>query len=575
MNALLSLEEARARVLAAAQPLSAEPIELIEAAGRRLARPVVAGERHPAADNAAMDGYALRAADAARGAELTVIGESRTGHDVTALVGVGQAVRIFTGALLPAGADAVLVQEAAEPLAEGRVRCLATVAPGANVRRAGEEYEAGDELLAAGTRLTPAAIGLLASTGLTEVLVTRRPRVALAVIGDELSADDAPRLAHRHDSNGPMIAAACRAMGLEAAPGVTLGDDAEAVAAWLTRSLDGADLVITCGSASVGAHDVVAAAWERAGVAAQFARVAIKPGKPARFGRAAGALVFALPGNPLACLTAFEQLVEPAIAVLGGGAWQPLPRVRLPLAAAVRTGHDTLYLLRAGRGEAGLEVPARQGAAMLREAATQTLIAELPGGLAVPAGRPVEALALPGALDGGVWRPALRLPAAVGVRGPGSDAGKTLLIEQLLPVLTALGVRVGTIKHAHHDVDPDTPGKDSHRHFAAGAQRVLLLAPGKSALFARRDGPRDDLDGWLESFAGAADLVLIEGFSDEPLRAVRIEPRGEEFGLDVDSETAPAGWTVRRPSEPGADWRYPDDLVRSLAEQLAALADRP
>ena len=162
------------------------------------------------------------------------------------------------------------------------------------------------------------------------------------------------------------------------------------------------------------------------------------------------------------------------------------------------------------------------------------------------------------------------LPTAIGIRGR-SGSGKTLLVEQLIAALRRRGLRVGTVKHAHHATEPDTPGKDSHRHYEAGADRVLLLGPQKAAWFVRRDDD-DRLDSWLDLFRGAVDLVLVEGFKQESLPEVRVTAEGEWFDLLTEPLAEYPTWLVRRPLQSSDRWQYPAALVEQLATELAELA---
>ncbi len=444
---MLTLPEARARILDRARPLPAEDAAYLDAVGRVLAEDVLAPRQHPLADNSAMDGYAMRAADLVGASSSTpvtlpIAGESAAGRAFTDPVPPGACVRISTGGNLPPGADAVVPQEDTAPANPGCVAFLAAPAPGAHIRRAGEEFAPGDVLLPAGARLGPAAIGLLATCGLTRVRVHRRPRVAILSTGDELVAPD--RAGERPDvlvdSNGPLLLAACQRAGAVVTRLDQRPDDPGAVAAWLTDALSDADVVLTTGGASVGPHDVIASAWQAAGVETLFWKVAMKPGKPLRFGvpdanrdlvpdanrdlvpdanrdlvpdanrdlvpdAAGGAapLVFALPGNPLAVLTGLELFVEPVLSVLSGGPADTRLRVRLPLAEA-RPGGGRLHLVRADFVDAPQGpcafVPPRQGSNMLREAAVRPLTCVIPPGEALQAGTLVEAFAAPDALAG-------------------------------------------------------------------------------------------------------------------------------------------------------------------------------
>ena len=561
---LWPLDNARACILAHAPVLPGETVAVSSARGRRLAEPVVARETQPPADLSAMDGYALCAADIAEASAespvaLSIIGLSRAGGADAPSPGPGEAIRIATGARVPVGADTVVMQEGCTLLAEDRVAVRTASASGANIRLAGEEYRQGDELLPAGTVCTPAVIGLLASGGWERVAVHRRPRIAILSIGDELQ-DPAQR---RRDVNRPMLQAACEELGAEVVEAGSCGDRGAEAAAWLAAAAERCDVVLTSGSASVGDYDVIGDAWHRLNVTSHFDGVAIRPGKPCHFGTLpSGRLIFALPGNPLAALTGFEELVAPALEQMGGGTWRPAPRLRLPLAEPLHLKRDARYLIRLD-AEGEVTPPDRQGSAPLRLAANATGTADWQGPCHRPAGWPVEVRPTPEMLRARLLRPASPLPALIGVRGE-SDSGKTRLIEQLLPALKARGLRVGTIKHAHHDLDLHARGKDTHRHADAGAAMVMAIGPN-GAVLARHQAVDQRPGAWLDDFAGEVDLVLAEGFKASLMPHIAVTV-GADFAIAAGRDQGVHRWQVTRPE--GATVTYPAELIDDLAERL-------
>ena len=317
------LEDARAAVLAAAAPLPAIEVPLGEALGLHLAENVVADSALQRFDNSAMDGYAVRAEDLAAAAPeapvaLTLAGESRAGHPADAAVGRGEAVAISTGAMLPAGADAVVRVEDTSR-ADGCVECAVAPSRGANVRRAGEDVAAGETVLRRGDEVGPAALALLAALGVETVACHRRPRVAVVTSGDELVPPGEPLPPGGiRDSNTTMLAALVARAGAELHSAGRAGDSLEATVAALEPAL-AADVLLVCGGVSVGEHDHVKAAIERLGVERGFWRVALKPGGPTYFGRRGATLVFGLPGNPVSVFATFTLLAAPALAALAGG----------------------------------------------------------------------------------------------------------------------------------------------------------------------------------------------------------------------------------------------------------------
>jgi molybdopterin molybdotransferase len=326
VHAAISPAEARERVLAEIASVPVETVALREALGRVLAEDVISHDDVPGFDNSAMDGFALRAADTseASGAApvtLRLVGESRAGAPYAGEVGPGEVVRISTGAKLPAGSDAVLRVEEAEER-DGSVRTVRPVSAGREVRRAGEDIAACDAVLAAGTRIGPAELGVAASTGAAELRCARRPRVAIVVTGDELVEPGAPLTDGAiRNTNGYALPAQVTAAGAQVASVETVGDDYAETVATLRRAL-AADVVVTTGGVSVGAHDHVKPALAELGVEERFWGVALRPGHPTWFGTlrgpAARILVFGLPGNPVSAMVTFHLFVLPALARMQG-----------------------------------------------------------------------------------------------------------------------------------------------------------------------------------------------------------------------------------------------------------------
>jgi molybdopterin molybdotransferase len=337
MAETISLADATSKVLAACSShVSTEDVALDDSLGRRLAVEVRATEPWPSADRSAMDGYAVVAGAAGlpAGSELAVAGESLAGHPFAGAVAPGQAIRIMTGGVVPPGADAVVAVEDTSGFGGPTVGVRQAVRRGQNIRPRGSEVQAGQVLIAAGSRIRAAEIGALAVLGMVRVSVFRRPQVAILSTGDEVV--DVERVPAEHqvrNSNAHALAAQVRECGGEP---VSLGiarDDPAELRARIDERLARADVLLTIGGVSKGTHDLVHGTLAAAGVRAVFHGIELKPGKPTFFGLHDGAgrrrYVFGLPGNPASCFTVFDLLVQPLLARTSGAPAREAWRARL------------------------------------------------------------------------------------------------------------------------------------------------------------------------------------------------------------------------------------------------------
>lgn len=314
---LLPVEEALARVLDGVTPMPAENVPLAEARGRILAEPLAALRTQPPADVSAMDGYAVRAADVASSAsELTVIGTAPAGTPFTGTVGASEAVRIFTGAPMPEGADLVLLQEDAETLEGGRVRAREAVRLGQHVRRRGLDFAEGDMMLSARLKLGMRQLSLAAAMNHAHLPVRRQPRVAILATGDELvppGGDIPPDRIVASNSFG-LAALIAEAGGEPIDLGIVPDDRARFAAAVDDGLADGADILVTLGGASVGEHDLARDVLAGRGMQLGFWKIAMRPGKPLIFGQIGATRVLGLPGNPVSSFVCALLFLRPLIA---------------------------------------------------------------------------------------------------------------------------------------------------------------------------------------------------------------------------------------------------------------------
>lgn len=319
--ALLPVTEALERLLEGAVATGTERVALHEAANRVLAAPLHALRTQPPFDASAMDGYAVRATDIATlPATLSVIGQAPAGRQFTGTVGVGQTVRIFTGAPVPAGADTVVIQENVRDLGNSAVEVLEPTDPGRNIRLSGLDFSEGDLILDAGRLLDPAALSLIASANHPDVEVVRAPLVAIIATGDELLLPGStPGPDQIISSNAYGVAAIARSIGARVLDLGIAADSTDAISGLVQKALDAkADVIITLGGASVGDHDLVHGVLTGLGMDLSFWKIAMRPGKPLMFGRLGETRCIGLPGNPVASLICSHIFLKPLLAKLGG-----------------------------------------------------------------------------------------------------------------------------------------------------------------------------------------------------------------------------------------------------------------
>jgi molybdopterin molybdotransferase len=396
MTGMLTVEEALAEILSRVKALPTERVPLLSALGRALAEPVVSRREIPPWANSSMDGYAVRASDTVRvPATLAVVGTVTAGAMPSRGVGAGEAIRIFTGAPLPAGADAVIPQEDTDA-SDGQVTLKTSVSTGAYVRPRGEDLRVGDTVLAPGTALGPAEIGLLATLGHSQVVVHRRPRVAILSTGNELAElGHEPGPGQIPNTNSYSLFAQVVEAGGEPTNLGIAADRLDSIEERL-RWGGGADVLLSSAGVSVGDLDLVKTALTRAGAELHLWRVSMRPGKPITFGSLGGRAVFGLPGNPVSAMVTFELFVRPALRQLAGFA--AIHRVRLRARAlapltnpGARRGYLRVALERDKDGWAA-RLTGDQGSAILTSMVRADGLAVLAGDTTIGAGEQVEVI---------------------------------------------------------------------------------------------------------------------------------------------------------------------------------------
>lgn len=379
-------------MLAAARPLPAESIALAQADGRVLAQPVIAHRDQPPFDASAMDGWAVRRADLAAETTLKIVGESAAGHGHVQPLKAGEAVRIFTGAPVPAGADMVVIQEEATR-EDDKVR-LGPAGQPSHIRPRGGDFHTGETLLAAGLKLDPWRLSLAAAAGQAALSVVRRPRVVLLATGEELAQPgEVPGPFQIYESGGVGLAAMIRRWGGEPHRLAATGDDAAAIAA-AVRDVQ-ADLIVTVGGASVGDHDLVKPALETLGLDLAVETVNIRPGKPTWFGALGdGRLVLGLPGNPASAFVCAELFLKSLVLAMQGA--DPQPRLdRVALAQPLPANGPREHWARARLGPDGASAFADQDSSLVTVFAQADALLRRPANApAAQAGELVEILRL-------------------------------------------------------------------------------------------------------------------------------------------------------------------------------------
>ncbi len=403
---MLTLDEALATLVAAARAqaiVDVETVSTFDALGRVLAQPVISLINVPPADNSAMDGYAMRVADVPAAGTVLPVSQRIAAGNVGDALAPGAAARIFTGAPIPAGATAVVMQEQCESLDGGAAVRVSTVPPGGlAIRRRGEDVEQGAQVLAAGRKLTPQALGMAASVGAASLTVCRRPKVALFSTGDELAMPGEPLKpgaiynSNRFTLRGLLQAAGCHVTDLGIVP-----DRLDATRAVLREAANGHDLIVTCGGVSVGEEDHLRPALAAEG-RVQLWQIAIKPGKPLAFGAVhqpggqRDTLFIGLPGNPVSAFVTFVVAVGPVLRALQGLDGPPLPAALTLRAdfAWPRPDKRREFLRVRINAAGGLDLFANQGSGVLTSLNWADGLVDNPPGQAIEPGHSVRFLPL-------------------------------------------------------------------------------------------------------------------------------------------------------------------------------------
>lgn len=522
-----SIDDALEIVLAHVERLSTEVVGITGARARVLADDVAAPADLWAFPRSAMDGFAVRSEDVVLATvdhpvTLPVVGTVFAGGTPAGAALPGTAIRIATGAPVPEGADAVVPIERTKMRGDA-VMISEPFPPGRHIFPAGEDARRGEVILRRGIELRAGHLGLLASLGIDRVVVVRRATVALLTVGDELvEPGQVPRSGQVRDSNSFALAAA-----VEEAGGIPwrlkiARDEIPEVAGRIRQGLE-ADALIVCAGMSVGERDVVKQALAEAGVRLMFWRVPMKPGAPAAFGMAGSTPVFGLPGTPGAAMVAFEELVRPALRAMMGYRGHVRPALAGILAEriSVKPGRRRYVWARVEVNDGKILVhPLRaQGTATVRSISDANGLVTLEPEIGTLNRGALVRVQMLGALEAPV-RPDVPVLGVVGAKG----AGKTFLIERLIPELRRRGYQVAVVKHDVHGFEIDHAGTDTARATAAGATVTVITGPGQAVAMYRREGTLSLAEA--VDLVRGVDLILVEGYSQHPTHKIEVRRRG-------------------------------------------------
>ena len=396
---LIEYAEAQRLVLENAPPLPAAKVPLSEAQGLALAEDLVARFDSPPFDNSAVDGYAVRSADAGEGSSFEVVDEAPAGRPAARAVGEGEAVKIFTGGVIPEGADAVVMVENTSGWGE-TFELSKAASPGQNVRTRGDDVREGEIILRAGAEIGAPEIALAATQGYGELPVYRRPRVVVLSTGTELVEPGSRTLSpgEIYDSNSFAVVAQAREAGAEARRVSAASDDAETLREAVREALQSADVVVTSGGVSVGEKDLVKGTMTDLGVDQIFWGVKFKPGKPLFFGARKDVRVFGLPGNPVSAMVCFDLFVRPALMRMMGREDHRRPRIKVRFDEDVKNRVGRLHAMRVSLQRAGDGWLARsvgaQGSGLVSSLTKADALALIGPESEVRAGEPVDAIVL-------------------------------------------------------------------------------------------------------------------------------------------------------------------------------------
>ncbi len=539
MKKAIQLEDAIELILTnTAVMTETESVRLTEALGRVVAVPYQASLDQPPFDRSPLDGYALHSADIAAASaeqpvELAVIETVYAGDVPKQTVRSGQAVRIMTGAMLPAGADCVIRQEDTETIAQTqRVRICMPLRTMQNICRRGEDIQQGAFIMEKGTAVTPAHAAVLAGQGILHLTVFRRIRAAILATGSELISEQNQQTEQNtsgmiHDTNGPMLAMRLAQLGIEAGE-YSISDEPQLLRAKLEELLEEYDAVITTGGVSVGDKDYIPAVMRQMEAKVLFHGVDMKPGTPMLAAQYHGKMIFCLSGNPFAAAATMELAAVPGLLKMCGLQYVYPRRFRAALQNDFpKNSIHKRRFIRAQRTENGIYVPDKHSSGSLFSLIGCDCLVDIPEGSGqLSAGESVQAVELADIYHTGSCWKYTSLPSVLCICGR-KNVGKTTFLEALLPHLIKKGIEVGVLKHDGHDFVPDVPGTDSFRYRQAGAEATAVFSDRRQSYYTGQAGA--DFQTVCTRLCHLSEkplqLILVEGLKNSDYDKIEIMRR--------------------------------------------------
>lgn len=562
---MLKVDKAKKSILNKVRLLNSEDVEILSSLHRVLAEDIYAPLDLPPFDNSAMDGYAVIASDT-QGASQTnpkvlhVLEDLRAGYRANKDLKKGQAIRIMTGAPVPAGADAVVIVENTER-EDSRVNVFKEANSGDNIRRRGEDVNKGELVIPAGKVIRPQEIGMFAALNCIEVKVIRRPRVAILATGDELTEiGEKLEPAKIINSNSySLYAQVLKYGGIPVPLGIARDTKEETLEKIRLAINESADVLLVSGGVSVGDYDVVKDVLTELGMETEFWKVAIKPGKPLLFGILKGILVFGLPGNPVSSMVTFIQFAAPALLEMQGrkDVLNPVINAVCEESISKKPGRKNYLrgIVSQKDGTCFVKLSGSQSSGVLKSMVLANCLIIIPEEIVqVNKGEEVQVqLFDPSSFGFEENSKRSRMGRIISIVGK-TNSGKTTLIERIIPELKKKGYKVGVIKHDVHRFEIDHEGKDTWRITQCGADTVIIASGEKMGMVKQLD-TEWRIDAISQKLLYDVDVIITEGYKREGKPKIEVTRTGELLCSEDDNLIA-----IVANTHEDIDFHVPDNL---------------